>query len=634
MRTPRLLFALAALSLTVAGCGDSGEGTSESSGASDGVDTEETAAGTTGGSAGTQGGMTGGTDAMTSGSTNASNASNTTAGTDDPGTTDNPGTTAGTATTGNTSVEPTSTSGDTEEPTEGMTSTDPDPTTGGVQSQFDVEMLLSSRLVLTEADMDALTVACELREDGAPYTGDFVSEVTIAPADDVTENGDGEFSFATFGAWTVTCAVDVEGEQLEFDQEIAVMNDAMKPELVNVARGLGKAESGLYMMLRADGLDDQELIDAAATLAESFAPLDPEVLADLDDALVPVAFGYPSPAELNQLGITATPDDAVLAGALTDLDAALSNLQSTLAGIDPLNASEDDLAALEAAEDQLIAAGEVINGLELSTHGLLQNRNQLAVVTRDAIAPAMLDLAMWTHTYVSDQSGLFGAPGQPGAGLGLKGVGPNAGDGLPDGQAPRFGFVSLGLGFVNSSHIQIQFMHKMYGDLFNALDKMINQLILLEVIDYFYDPDDIAPAIYTPYASASLAFALEGYNTKFGGEGFHEDPSMNWFIIIGDAWQETAENAMNGCGIKPEDSYPKKYDKLKKCVKQVEDVANGAVAEGTMVDAPGQLDGYDVHIGPFPEACESFVPIPIGIVPVNLQTGSGPVLTLSCIDNN
>lgn len=569
-------------------------GASESS-ASETVGTTDDTDSSAGGSASTAGG----TDSTTSSSDSSDSSTESTTG----------GTESTTGGTESTTGDSESTTGDTD-------------TTGGL-AEYEVDVLLSAEVLLSSADGDALDVTCGLRKDGAPYAGEYTALVSVSPGDDVIADGEGKFEFATFGVWTVTCDVDVDGTMVSAERDVGVLNDAITPELALLARGLGQARYGLFHMLRADGQEDQELIDAAGDLEASLALLDPANLAGVDDSLIPVAFGYPTPAELDQLGITATADDPAMGGALDDVSLALLEVQTTLAMIDPLSAVQDDLDALEAVTGELQAAVDAYEALDLTAHGYLANSTKLADLSRDAIAPTMQAVAQWTYTYVQDQSGLYGAPYKPGVWL----------EDADDGLDPRFGFVSLAVGFVNTSNIQVQMMNKMYGDAFKALDRMINNLILLKVIDYFYDPDAVAPEIFTPYASASLAFALEGYDAKFGGSGFHDDPSFNHFLIIGDGWQDTAENAMNACGIKPGDSHPKIYKKVEGCVQQVLDLAESSVAYGTQVDKPGQLDAYDVHIGPFPEACESFVPVPIGIIPVNANTGSGPLLTLNCIDN-
>ncbi|MGB1277835.1 MAG: hypothetical protein ACPG77_18965, partial [Nannocystaceae bacterium] len=69
------------------------------------------------------------------------------------------------------------------------------------------------------------------------------------------------------------------------------------------------------------------------------------------------------------------------------------------------------------------------------------------------------------------------------------------------------------------------------------------------------------------------------------------------------------------------------------CIQNVIDTVEGAFVTPDQVVTPGILGEEDVHIGPFPEACDSFLPVPIGVIPVNKTSGRGPIWTTNCLDN-
>ena len=134
------------------------------------------------------------------------------------------------------------------------------------------------------------------------------------------------------------------------------------------------------------------------------------------------------------------------------------------------------------------------------------------------------------------------------------------------------------------------------------------------------------------YASSSTSFSKVGYDTWVHGHGFNSDPNFNIFIIIGEGWQTIVENVFTACGVGDANTLPEMVDTVEQCIDDVTEAAQNSLPQDAMeVVEPGLLADQDVHMGPFPEVCSSAIPLAIGIIPVNLATGRGPVYKSNCI---
>ncbi|PRQ10086.1 hypothetical protein [Enhygromyxa salina] len=479
-----------------------------------------------------------------------------------------------------------------------------------------VDLLLNSN-VIREANNDGeLTAACMLFENGLPAAVQPAFEYTVSPVDGVVDSGN-SWAFESFGTWTIECSTQVDSQELSSEHELAVLNDAIDSRLADVGAALGTSGSSLAAVLAADGGDDQLLIDAITTLATAGAALaDPNLdLAGLDDVLVPLPGGYPSDAALDDAGILANADDAALTGALAQVNAALDELTMTYAGFDPqVEPSEADLAALEAAGVTLDAALTAAMALEPTTHGLLANRQTLAASIRDHMSPALLAINEYVIARAqAEADGLFGiAPPDPFI-------------------TSRFGLIGLTLGMFNQSYIRVRLINDWYGDAIKQLDKSINNLILSDLIDYLLPPNPNGPVIELFSASASVGFAVPGYDTWAYGSNFNSDPAFNLFIILGDQWQGVVDQILGACGVSEDNSIPENIDALNGCVDQIEMAVDSAINYSIEVVEPGLLGDQDVHIGPFPAVCEGFLPVATLVIPINLAVGRGETWQTNCL---
>ncbi|MCA9700691.1 MAG: hypothetical protein KC431_24405, partial [Myxococcales bacterium] len=369
-------------------------------------------------------------------------------------------------------------------------------TTGGMGEGLELRLLPSSQVVLEENNGGVLAADCVLLEDGRPALVQPDTVIDISPADGATVVPEG-WSFPAFGTWVLGCSAMVDGEALTAEREIAVLNDALDPRLAEVGGGLGSSVQAMTALLGANEQDDQQLVDAIAALEAAQAELAAVDLAPMDDVLRPVPGGYPSAAALSQAGILANADDVALTGALADVASALANLRAVYDGLDPsLAPTQADVDQLAAAGAELDAALAAASALEPTAHGWLDNRDTLAALVRDDIEPTMAAINGYAIARTKAEADAIFGIAPPGPGL-----------------TPKFGLISLTMSMFDIGYTRATLIDWFYGDAIAAADKSINNLILGSLIDYFLPPNPQGPVIEIFQASASIGFAVPGYDT-------------------------------------------------------------------------------------------------------------------------
>jgi len=489
---------------------------------------------------------------------------------------------------------------------------------GGGNAKFAAVVMPSSRVVLEADNGGSLSVQCGVLKDGIAYGGAFTSTATISPAMGVMENA-GTYTFAEAEIFQANCEVVVEGQTISATMPISVLNEALKPALAKAGAGMSGVANGIFNVMAANGGSDQALKDAVSALDKGVGELDPMQYQGFVDILRKIPGDYPTTAELEAKGITKSPDDDALGAAMQEVSTALSGLRTTLAAIDPAALKATDETALATARANVEQAVQKLNALSITAHGVIANRSALATLVRDELAPTSRAMG---------QLVIAAAKAEAGPILMVKGPGQSSAIGGTN----NFGFLSLTMGMFNQNALLSTLIDGMYGDLIEAIDKSINNLILLKAIDYLLPPNPQGPQIDMLVASFGQGFAKVGYDTWVYGSGFNTDPNMNIFIIIGDGWQTIADSIFSACGVGDANTLPEMVDTVEQCINDVKEAAQNSLPTNSMeVIEPGTLGAQDVHLGPFPPACSSALPLAIGIIPVNLATGRGPTVMSNCI---
>lgn len=485
-------------------------------------------------------------------------------------------------------------------------------TSGGPAGGVQLFVAASARAVLEADEGGELTVACHVFRDGAPVTPDSVG-ITVTPLRGVTQRG-GVYSFESFGIFDASCEVEVDGEVLASTTRVAVLNEILDPSLARASAGLGAAMGGLFDVIASNGQDDQVLIDAVATLGTALPHLAAEQYTDLDDVLrhVPGDY-YPTPADLDAMGIVSTADDAALEGAIDDLDAALAGLQSTVAAFDPAAPTDADAAALADHAAQVEASVAALLALEVTEHGLMSTRTRVAALVRDRIAPTTQTVVGWADARIRSEADVLFTVTDPAA------------------EPLHFGLLGLTLGMFGDSYLQIRLVNDWYGEYLAQLDESFNNFILAGAIDYFIPIGDNPPTIDLLVASASVGFATPGYPSWVDGFNFHEDPEMNLFLVFGDSWQGIIDAIISACGIEEADTIPEKVETLVECFEEIEGAAESIFLVPLSVGPGlyGSEQGLD--LGEFPEVCSGGLPTATFLLPINYETGRGPTYFINCI---
>ncbi|WP_211365524.1 hypothetical protein [Polyangium fumosum] len=490
---------------------------------------------------------------------------------------------------------------------------------GGGMNGFAAIVMPSSHVVLEADNGGALAAGCGVQKDGVAYGGAFSSTVTVSPQAGVVESA-GKYTFAEAGIFTVGCEVVVEGQTVTAETQVSVLNEAIAPVLAKAGAGLAGVQNGMHAVIAANGGSDQALKDAVLALDASLVDLDPLHYTELADVLRKIPGDYPTTAELTAVGVAKSADDDALAADLDGLGAALASLRTTIASIDPNAPKAGDEALLEAKSAAVASAVQKLAALEPTAHGVIANRAKFAGLVRDQVAPAGRSVGQLVSAMVKAEAAPVFMAKAPGV------------DEKPGGGASHFGFLSLTLGMFNQNMLQMQLINKMYGKYIEAIDKSLNNLILIQAIDYLLPPNPEGPVIEMMYASSSTSFSKVGYDTWVHGHGFNSDPNFNIFIIIGEGWQTIVESVFTACGVGDANTLPEMVDTVEQCIKDVKEAAQNSLPTNSMeVVEPGLLAEQDIHMGPFPEACSSAIPLAIGVIPVNLATGRGPVYKSNCI---
>jgi hypothetical protein len=479
----------------------------------------------------------------------------------------------------------------------------------------------SSHAVVEADDGGKLTVACRVLQDGVPYPGAVTPTVSFSPSEGVSSEN-GSYSFAKFGAFKVLCSAEVEGQQLSAEADIAVLNEAIDPAIAKLGGGASKLQEALFALQAAHNGPDEKTVNAVLMLDDALADLDAKNYLDFTDALrkLPPG-GYPDAAELEAQGIVANADDALLGDKLTALGSAFAELKT---GYDSMSdtVAMADLTALDQKQAAVKKAADELLALKPTAHGYLATRTTLADVLRDGLAPALHAMASKTKAVVqSEAATLFeGKAGPPQQGA------------RGSRQQLYFGFIGFTFGFFGSGSLQMTLVNKIYGKYIQELDVSINNLILINLIDYFFPPDPQGPVIDFLFASASAGFAVVGYDSSLDGYNFNSDPTANMILVVGQASQTVVESIFSACGIDEADTAPEAIDTLANCIEDVIAAVESSIIYPTSV-SPGEDADQHLELGPFPAACSGTLSKPIGLIPINLAVGRGPTHLVNCIGN-
>ena len=187
------------------------------------------------------------------------------------------------------------------------------------------------------------------------------------------------------------------------------------------------------------------------------------------------------------------------------------------------------------------------------------------------------------------------------------------------------------MGMFTSNSLQMTLVNKIYGPIMKDLDKSINNLILNDLIDYLLPPNPDGPIVDIFQASASQGFAVPGYDTWAYGSNFNSDPEYNLFIILGSQWQGVVDSILDSCGVSENNSVPDNIEAWNDCVDQAEEAVDSAINYSMDVVEPGIFGGQDVHIGPFPDVCDGWLPVATIVIPMNLAVGRGESILTNCL---
>ena len=497
------------------------------------------------------------------------------------------------------SAGPTEAEGSSDGTTGPMTDTD-DP------AGLEAHVLLSSVAVLEVDDLGALSVECVATEGGVPIVGESFS-VSVAPMGGVSED-QGVYTFTDAGIYDVTCS----GAEVEATEHVAVLNEAIEPAMADIGLGMGQALHGIFAVLAADGRADDVLVAAVDTLDAALPALQSEAVTELDDVLREIPGDYPTPAELQGLGITANADDDQLGAALDGLDDALAAFEASVAALDPMVVDDPALEALEADMAGFEAAVEALSSLEPTAHGLLAQRSRVAELVRDRMEPTTRTTVQYLSDRIHAEADIaYASLEDPGGPVG-------------------FGLLGFTLGMFNQSHIRVQLVNQWYGDYIAQLDESINNFILNDAINFAFPPSPEGPEIEFLVASASAGFATPGYPSWIDGRNFDESEEFNLVLVFGDNWQGIVDAIISGCGIEESDSIPEAVVKFRDCIADINAAVDSlfwvpvSVGEGIY----GSEQGLDM--GEFPAACGGGLPTATFLLPMT-YLGRGPSHFVNCI---
>ena len=440
-----------------------------------------------------------------------------------------------------------------------------------------------------------LTARCTRWSD-AGVTEPASATFHITPSDGVTEGADG-WAFATPGSYTVTCA---DGD-LEDAVEIAVVGDVASPGAAAVSSGLSNLQGALVNILLADGGADADLVAAYEALLAAPATLPdplPSPTRTLDEAF------WPDTDALISAGVPRVADDDALGAAIADVGAAINDVRAALAAVEPAAATDDTLAQLEALDDTLEAKGAALAALSPSIHGWRDHEADLQAAVLDPLVALSVESGAWTAAHLEVEAGEV---------------------------LPPFGLVGLVTSMGARSSLRVQLANRMYGDAFAAIDASINNLVAMELISLALPPTGTLSMDYI-MASASAGIALPGYNTAIYGSGFSETAGLNQFFILGVDWQGTVDTFLGGCGL-GSGTRLERLEAAQACLDEVDSFGEDLYFGATGVFDDGILGDQRVELGPFPAVCGGgFLPVTIGIMAMNLETGSRTAFTaITCL---
>ena len=273
-----------------------------------------------------------------------------------------------------------------------------------------VEVLLSSPLVHVSDEPATVTARCRFRTEGALPVPEPEMTIATEPPLPAVPDGDGYvITISEAGSYVVSCAAS-DGSTSGSAMLLAV-SPATPVTWSRLGDAVGWLTNGVDLVLAGHDADDRSLAEAGLEDLDRASARMTEVAL----ARVPVFWGFPggmpSEAELIAVGFESAPDDAAVSDALSEAATALDDLRTayeTASATDPTS-----LPRIDEATTRVQLAHNALTALDPSDLAALANLGTVDELVAEHAVPALMALTERVRGQVEADLPGFPPPPRP-----------------------------------------------------------------------------------------------------------------------------------------------------------------------------------------------------------------------------
>jgi hypothetical protein len=474
-----------------------------------------------------------------------------------------------------------------------------------------IDVLLSSLVVQVDDTPAVVRARCRFRTEGvAPETDPEMTVATEPPLPTVVEGDEHVITLSEPGSFVVSCST-ADGAMSGSTTLLAV-SPATPVTWSRLGEAVGWLTNGLDLVLAGHDGDDRTLAEAGLDDLASAS----ERMTEVALTRVPVFWGFPGgmpgEAELVAAGFESSPDDTAVPAALSEAAAALDDIRTayeTASTADPTS-----LARIDEATARVERALDALAALEPSDLAALSSLDAVQDVVADHVIPALMALTERLQVQVEEDLPRFPPPPRP------------------------TGLLTFTLGLTMGATLRAQLITAVYGWAIDWIEGAVWTLVRTRAIADRFPFSADGPDVYSINASYAVH---DGDTITIWGDRFAPVAHHNAVIFVTSSDVTFAVGLLTGCisalRLPSSTDLPTLavqtwnwFNSVRGCVDRLtsgppdDEPVVGTHGSGEMFIEPMNPYGpmhYSIGVLPVHHPGAG-LPIPVGVIPLNLSSGA------------
>jgi len=471
-------------------------------------------------------------------------------------------------------------------------------------------VLLSSSVVQVVDEPVAVRARCRFRAEGvAPETEPEMTVATEPPLPTVLEGDEHVITISEPGSFAVTCAT-LDGS-LSGSATLLAVSPATPVTWSRLGEAVGWLTNGLDLVLAGHDADDRTLVEAGLDDLDRASRRMTEVAL----TRVPVFWGFPGgmPAEVEMIaaGLEPAPDDVAVPAALTEAVAALDDFRTaydTASATDPTS-----LTRIDVATARLERALDALAEIEPSDLAALSSIGSIDDLVASHFLPALMALTERVRVLIEEDLPRFPPPPRP------------------------TGLLTFTLGLTMGATLRAQLISAVYGWAIDWIEGAVWTLAMTSAIADRFPFSVEGPDVYSINASYAVH---DGDTITIWGDRFAPVAHHNAVIFVTSSDVTFAVGLLTGClsalRLPSSTDLPTLavqtwnwFNSVRGCVDRL---TSGPPDDEPVVGTHGSGEVFVEPMNPYGPMHYSIgvlpvhhpgagLPIPVGVIPLNLSSG-------------